>query len=92
MVMLMRNSNFVEVVVMPDILPQQQLLLELIIISGDIGVPDSEDSSIFFRTMNECKAKGWIKISTFGGGYNKLSITDYGRSLVNSATKNSLTW
>jgi hypothetical protein len=69
---------------MSNILPQQQLLLELIIISGDIGVPDAEDSSIFCRTMNECKAKGWIKISTFGGGYNKLSITDYGRNLVNS--------
>jgi hypothetical protein len=32
--------------------------------------------------MNECKAKGWIKISKFGGGYNKLSITNFGRKLV----------
>ena len=65
---------------MPTILPQQQLLLELIIFSGDIGVPDVDDASIFFRTMKECEAKGWITVTHFGAGVQKLSITDLGRN------------
>ena len=67
---------------MAKILPQQQLLLELIILSGDIGVPDAEDTSIFFRTKEECKEKGWITEKSFGAGVNKLSITDYGRTMA----------
>ena len=67
---------------MAKILPQQQLLLELIILSGDIGVPDADDTSILFRTMKECKESGWITESRFGAGFNKLSITDYGRTMA----------
>ncbi len=67
---------------MPTILPQQQLLLELIIFSGDIGVPEVDDASIFFRTMNECKANGWINVSHFGANLQKLSITDLGRKVA----------
>ncbi len=67
---------------MTTILPQQQLLLELIIFSGDIGVPEVDDASIFFRTMNECKAAGWINVSHFGANLQKLSITDLGRKIA----------
>jgi hypothetical protein len=48
MIELLQYSGLLEVVSMSIILPQQQLLLELIVISGDIGVPDSDDASIFF--------------------------------------------
>jgi len=60
-------------------LPQQRLLLELIIYSGDIGIPDLDDETIFRRTMKECETKGWIKVSHFAAGLNKLSITPTGR-------------
>ncbi len=64
---------------MVNVLPQQRLLLELITYSGDIGVPDMDDTTVFSRTMSECKAKGWITVTEFGAGVRKLSITDYGR-------------
>jgi len=63
-------------------LPQQRLLLELIIYSGDIGIPDLEAETIFYRTMKECETAGWIKISHFGAGVNKLSVTETGRLAV----------
>ena len=66
-------------------LPQQRLLLELIVYSGDIGIPDLEDETIFYRTMKECEAKGWINVSHFGAGVNKLSITSIGRLAVKSS-------
>jgi len=66
----------------PEMLPQQRLLLELIVYSGDIGIPDLEAETIFYRTMKECQTSGWIKVAHFGAGVNKLSITEMGRLAV----------
>lgn len=64
---------------MSNVLPQQRLLLELIQMSGDIAVPVEDDGTVLFRTLQECKANGWITLSLFGAGFNKAHITDTGR-------------
>lgn len=67
---------------MPEILHQQRLLLELLIKSGDIGVPDVDDGSILFRTLQECIDRGWITMGHFGAGVEIVKITDAGRAVV----------
>lgn len=68
-----------------NILPQQQLLLELLMMSGDIAATDVQEGSALHRTLNECEAKGWVSVSRFGPGFNKVTITDAGRSTVKTA-------
>jgi len=66
-----------------DILPQQLLLLELLVMSGDIAVSDKNgDDTILHRTMDECERKGWVSVKRFGAGFNKASVTDRGRALA----------
>lgn len=67
---------------MANILPQQQLLLELLIMSGDIAVSDESDKNILGRTLKECTRHGWIETKVFGGGFNKVIITEKGRTVV----------
>ncbi len=64
---------------MADALPQQKLLLELLIMSGDIAVADDISNTILERTVIECEKKGWVKRSIFGAGFHKTTITDAGR-------------
>lgn len=63
-------------------LAQQQLLLELLDMSGDIAVPDADDGSVLFRTLIECKQARWIELSQFGAGFNKAHITLKGRKIL----------
>lgn len=67
---------------MTDILPQQKLLLELLVMSGDIAVSDDIDGTILSRTLQECRDKGWVVTKIFGAGFNKTSITEAGRGMV----------
>ena len=67
---------------MPEILHQQRLLLELLVKSGDIGVPDVDDGSILFHTLQECMDHGWITMGHFGAGVEVVKITDAGRAIV----------
>jgi hypothetical protein len=67
---------------MAKILPQQQLLLELLVMSGDIATSDADEESILHRTLKECEAANWVKISRFGEGFNKTSITPIGRVAI----------
>lgn len=64
---------------MPDVLPQQRLLLELIVMSGDIAVPAHDDGTVLYRTLKECEANGWLRLSSFGAGFDKAAVTDSGR-------------
>lgn len=64
---------------MAKILPQQRLFLELLIMSGDIGVPDKDDGTVLFRTLKECEDAGWITLNHFGAGFDKAAITAKGR-------------
>ncbi len=70
---------------MVNTLPQQQLLLELLIMSGDIAVAENIDGTISERTLKECQSNGWIELKEFGAGFRKASITAKGRSIVNPA-------
>lgn len=67
---------------MADLLPQQKLLLELLVMSGDIAVADDIAGTILDRTLGECRAQGWVTTKVFGAGFNKTSITEQGRAMV----------
>lgn len=67
---------------MAEILHQQRLLLELIVKSGNIAVSDSDDGTLLFATMQECRRKGWLTLNSFGAGFNQAEITDAGRTKV----------
>ncbi|NQV54720.1 MAG: hypothetical protein HQ503_02580 [Rhodospirillales bacterium] len=64
---------------MASILPQQMLLLELLVMSGDIAVSDNREDTILGRTLKECESSGWITTKQFGAGFNKVTITATGR-------------
>ena len=67
---------------MVDPLPQQRLLLELLVMSGDIAVEELPEGSILWRTIDECKAAGWLKAKTISSGFHTVSITGAGRLVV----------
>lgn len=69
---------------METILPQQLLLLELLIMSGDIAIADDSSGTILERTLKECTQRGWAEKKVFGGGFNKVTITDAGRQIAES--------
>lgn len=66
------------------ILPQQELLLELLTMSGDIAVADNISGTILERTLDECTGQGWVQVKRFGAGFNKASITIKGRGVARS--------
>lgn len=73
---------------MANILPQQQLFLELLMASGDIAVDDDKKKTILTRTMKECIQRGWTENKVFGGGFNKVTITEQGRKVVAESQTN----
>jgi hypothetical protein len=64
------------------VLPQQRLLLELIAMSGDIAVLNIARESILWRTLDECKARGWLKVTEISQNVHKASLLDPGRAIV----------
>ena len=70
---------------MTDILPQQQLLLELLVMSGRIAVAKDNAEGILWRTLDECERNGWLVMQAVNADYNAAEITDTGRSLVKQA-------
>lgn len=62
-----------------EVLPQQRLVLELIIMSGDIGVPESDEDTILWRTLRECAAARWITLTEISPKIHRVSITAVGR-------------
>ncbi|MBT3238616.1 MAG: hypothetical protein HOK06_02095 [Rhodospirillaceae bacterium] len=67
---------------MSEPLPQQTLLLELLMMSGDIAVPDSNNGTLLYSTLKECEANKWLELTRFGAGFDKARITEIGRNLV----------
>ena len=63
-------------------LPQQKLLLELLVLSGDIGVTRDLAGTVLGRTLEECRGHGWIEIQQVNAGLKAASITKRGRGLV----------
>ena len=62
--------------------PQQRLLLELLVMSGDIAVQELPEGSILWRTIDECKATGWLRVKTISSEFHTVSITGGGRLVV----------
>ncbi len=69
---------------MADTLPQQQLLLELLIMSGQIAVPADDTDTILWRTLEECKKTGWITLVEISPGLFSIEITRKGRQAAAS--------
>lgn len=59
-------------------MPQQRLLLGLLIASGKIAVPVSADPTLPWSTLGECEAAGWIRPTEIGQGMHRLDITAAG--------------
>ena len=64
---------------MAETLPQQQLLLELLIMSGQIAVPADDADTILWRTLGECKKAGWLTWVEVSPGLFSIEITRKGR-------------
>ncbi len=69
---------------MADTLPQQQLLLELLIMSGQIGVLGDARDTILWRTLEECRATGWLTWVEINPGLFSVEITRKGRQAAAS--------
>ncbi len=67
------------VAAMPRVLPQQQLLLELLIMSGQIAVPEDSNDTILWRTLKECRTARWLTSVEVSPGLFKIEITRAGR-------------
>lgn len=67
---------------MNAILPQQRLLLELLVMSGEIALPDGIESTILWRTVQECLERRWILRAAAGAGFCKVSVTALGRAAL----------
>ncbi len=67
---------------MHKLLPQQRLLLELLTMSGDIAVAEDIDGTILHRTLVECEAARLVTQTPFGAGFQKLSVTAIGRTVL----------
>ena len=71
---------------MSDLLPQQQLVLELLRMSGEIGVTEQPGETILWRTVRECRAKGWVTVAEVSPGVHSVALTQLGRRKLEAAS------
>ena len=64
---------------MAETLPQQQLLLELLHMSGEIAIVGETGGSLLWRTLEECRDRGWVKITAITGSTQRAELTALGR-------------
>jgi len=50
--------------------------------SGNIATSDIDNGTLLYATLMECEKEGWITLSLFGAGFNKVEITNAGREMV----------
>ncbi len=62
-----------------QVLPQQQLLLELLVMSGQIAVTGDPQDTILWRTIKEGIANGWITLREASPEFYSIEITQSGR-------------
>ena len=67
---------------MAEIMGQQRLLLEWLVMAGNIAVSDTDNGTTLFATQVECEKAGWIKLTQFGSGFFMAAITDSGKDVV----------
>ncbi len=69
-----------------SLLPQQQLVLELLRMSGEIGVTEQTGETILWRTLRECRSKGWIATTEVSPGVYSVALTPSGRRRIEAAS------
>jgi len=67
---------------MSELLPQQHLLLELIIKSGDVTIPKEDDGTMLFRTLKECADLRWVSVMPSGNDMQTATVTNLGRKAI----------
>lgn len=60
-------------------------MLELLRMSGEIGVTEQSQQTILWRTLTECRAKGWITVSEVSPGVHSVALTPHGRRKIEAA-------
>ena len=70
-----------------SLLPQQQLVLELLRMSGEIGVMESAEGTILWRTLQECRQAHWIAWKEVSPGVFSVSLTASGRRALETSGK-----
>ncbi|MGD1877807.1 MAG: hypothetical protein ACFB13_09930 [Kiloniellaceae bacterium] len=57
--------------------------------SGEIGVPEhppgQPGETILWRTLRECRAKGWITTTEVSPGVYSVALTESGRRRIQAA-------
>ena len=64
---------------MAETLPQQQLLLKLLVMSGEIAITGDAEGTILWRTLGGCRSKGWLTSIEVSPGLYRVEITRKGR-------------
>jgi hypothetical protein len=54
--------------------------------SGDIAVTEQPQETILWRTLQECRAKGWITTTEVSPGVYSVSLTAMGRRTVEAVS------
>lgn len=68
-----------------SLLPQQQLVLELLRMSGEIAVLESAEGTILWRTLGECRQRHWIGWNEVSPGVYSVSLTAGGRRALETS-------
>ena len=71
---------------MSDILPQQRLVLELLSMTGNFAVPVTDETTVLWRTLHECKVNGFVRVTEISSGVYKVQLTLSGRRIVREVT------
>ncbi len=74
---------------MAKTLPQQQLLLELLHMSGEIAILGEADDSVLWRTLHECRDHGWVKLTAISDTGQRAEITSIGRMAMTGGATSS---
>ena len=60
-------------------------MLELLRMSGEIGVTEQAHTTILWRTLGECRAKGWLTMTQVSPGLHSVALTAHGRRRLEAA-------
>ena len=72
----------------PPALPQgpnaRRVLLETLAISGRIAASRSDSSKNFWKVVDDCRSRGWVKTDPISDGILAIEITEKGRYEVDT--------
>ncbi len=68
--------------ILTALLPQQQLVLELLRMSGEIAVTEQASDTILWRTLKECRDYRWVTITEVSPAVHSVALTLHGRRTI----------